>query len=351
MVDFSKIPKGEDERKSSKEPVDDRISLHKLNFPSFRQSDTSSAKSLDSSKIKKDLNIPKSLSDEKGSVKAKSLYSRALNLAEEVFKGEAPKINISDIFSCVRELSDFIEKDTQELFDFIFSDDSFSGHYLSLNLVNVCILSLEIGHWFSLSKDDLIKLGAAGFLHDIGMRRYLPIASLPQRLSISDFRKIKDHPLQGSEALKKIRLDIDVSILAALEQEHERFNGLGYPRGLKAEQINDFARIVGLADVYEALTHKRPYRPAHTAKECIKIILNNKESFSKKVIKALLEKVGLYPRGTPVTLNTQELAFVVRRNPALPTSPLVKVLIDSQGRRLEKPKEIDLSRSPGFYIA
>jgi HD-GYP domain-containing protein (c-di-GMP phosphodiesterase class II) len=350
MIDFSKIPKKKD-KKPSKKPEEKDISLHKLNI-SPKAKIPPQAQSLDFSKIKNGL-IPKdNPKAKKGLSQAEQAYKTALSLAEKALTlpGASPSLSLADAAKAVKALVDLTASGSQDLLSLVFSQDKFKGHYLSFNMVNVCILSLEVGCWSGFKPPDLRDLGLAAFLHDIGMRFCLEIANTPGRLSLSEFQKIRQHPLDGSRVLKKLNPDISGPIIACLEQEHERVDRSGYPKALKAEKISHWAQIIGLCDVYEALTHSRPFRAAHNIQEAVKVVLSNKNSFSKEIIKALLESIGVYPKGTVVKINTDELAYVLSNNPKAPLAPLITIFSDSRGEPLEEAREIDLSRNPSYYI-
>jgi len=280
----------------------------------------------------------------------KDLYQQGLSLADKVItsKEGLPDIDMEDVFVIVEKFINFL--DTQELVGLVFSKEQPQAHYLSYNSVNVCILALEAGRRMGFERDMLVKLGGASFLHDVGMRAYLDIADRPKRLSMSDYQKIKQHPREGRRLLESAIAGIESCITAAVEQEHERVDGSGYPYGIKANKIDEFAQLIGFADVYEALTHPRPYRPAFVCIDALGLILRNKRSFDPRIVKSFLEKIGLYPRGTIVELNTKEKAYVLRQNSGSPSCPTVGVVIDPEGRRVEKLKEIDLSKTSAVYI-
>ncbi|MEA3350838.1 MAG: GAF domain-containing protein, partial [Chloroflexota bacterium] len=104
-----------------------------------------------------------------------------------------------------------------------------------------------------------VRIGA--LLHDIGKIGVSDaIISKTDRLTEDEWDEIKEHPSIGANIIQQVRLLRDE--LPALDQHHERMDGLGYPRGLKGEEISIIARIVAVADVFDALTSNRPYRPA-----------------------------------------------------------------------------------------
>ena len=99
----------------------------------------------------------------------------------------------------------------------------------------------------------------------------------PEKLDNREYEKIRQHPNMGVAILTRASKEINNSIMAIVRQAHERTDGSGYPEGLKAEDISEYAQIVGVADVYEALTHKRPYRPKFTPIEALALLQELKD--------------------------------------------------------------------------
>lgn len=222
-------------------------------------------------------------------------------------------------------------------------------NYLYGHSVNVCILSIGVGLGLGYNKSRLIELGTSSLLHDIGMIKVMDIAQQPQRLTKAEYEAVKEHPIYGVEILKKARELPKVAIYVAHGQ-HERMTGAGYPRGLKDDQINEYARIVGLVDTYEALTHPRPYRKKFLPYEAMKEILKNKALFEPRFLKILIAELGIYPVGSWAELNTGEAGKVVRVNKGFPLRPTVNVIFGPDGRKLEEVKSIDLTKHPTLYI-
>ena len=141
-----------------------------------------------------------------------------------------------------------------------------------------------------------------------------------------------------------------VAVIDTVRQAHERADGSGYPEGLTADETSEFAQIVGLADVYEALTHKRPYRAKYTPIEALDIILKNKNIYGPKIIKALIRRIGVYPVGTLVLLNSKETGVVIMNRPELPFRPVVSIIYDAYSKEYGEPKEVDLSQVAILFI-
>lgn len=139
----------------------------------------------------------------------------------------------------------------------------------------VAHLALAIANEMQLSEDQIMGLNMAAVIHDIG-KIYIPaeILTRPTHLTESEFTLIKIHPEVGYDILKKVEFPWPVAQI--ILQHHERLNGSGYPHGLKGDEIMIEARILAVADVVEAMSSHRPYRPARTLDETLEEITKNK---------------------------------------------------------------------------
>ena len=224
--------------------------------------------------------------------------------------------------------------------------DNFAAHS-----VNVCIYALMLGKGVNYSRKQLIELGITALLHDIGMV-FIPqeIVEKNGKLTASEIEKIRKHPYYTYKILQT--LGEKYSWIAKVAyQEQEREGGQGYPRGLKGDEIHDYAKIIGVVDVYEALTHHRPQRKGYMPHEAVKLILGTqKELFSNEVKRLLLTKLSCFPLGSYVKLNSKAICKVIEINEDSPLRPTVEILFDSQGRKLPKRKVINLADAPLLYV-
>jgi HD-GYP domain-containing protein (c-di-GMP phosphodiesterase class II) len=221
------------------------------------------------------------------------------------------------------------------------------------NMVNVSILAVKLGMGIGYQRDALIGLALAGLLHDVGMFQ-IPesLLSNPGKLSEEERAQIRQHPEIGFQMLSK--LGAQYAWLAQVAwQEHERWNGQGYPRGLKGDQIHEYARIVGIVDIFDALMSPRPYRRRLLPHEAVReLLIAEKTSFPSQIIKALVQQFSLFPLGTMVQLNTGEVGVVTQLNPRYPLRPVVSV---NQGANGPGPgagsaKTVDLSATTLVHI-
>ncbi|MBU1727117.1 MAG: HD domain-containing protein [Candidatus Omnitrophica bacterium] len=270
----------------------------------------------------------------------KDLYSADLDKSLDAFD----KVN-----SLLEKTVDAILADADELILESLSEYPQGQEPFYFHVANVCIISAVIGQGAGYERASLIELITAAFLHDIGMKHDKALQDSGV-YSEKDFESVKKHPVIAAEILAAFRKRLGQKVIEAVLQEHERVDGSGYPMGLKDGQINEYAQIIGLADMYEACMHKRPYRAKYTSLESIKIILKNKKIFSARLVKILIEKFGIFPIGTLVRLNTKEVGVVISANQNAPARPVVNIISDSYGKELKQPKIMNLAEASVNYI-
>jgi len=272
---------------------------------------------------------------------------------------------VSDIFSkCKQGMTFTLEKELVLLPKMIESirksDDLFlktvSKEGIPENMIshsaNVCIYAIRLGMGLKYSDDELEKLGLASFLHDIGVTR-LPenLLAKPNKLDQHEEETMKKHPEYGYDLILKLLGQEYLWLAEIVLQEHEREGGQGYPKGLKGDQIQEYAKIIGILDIYEALTHNRPHRqkilPYNAVRE---IIETHKHEFSPKITKALLSELSIFPLNSLVKLNSNEIGRVIETNKVQPLRPVIKIIYNTKGKEISEEKIVDLIKSPFLYI-
>ena len=219
--------------------------------------------------------------------------------------------------------------------------------YTASHSINTMIYALKIGLRLEYGPNDLEALGLAALVHDIGMFT-IPDSILrkPESLSDAETATVRKHPEIGRDFLSPWSAEMPWLAQAACEH-HELEDGSGYPRGLKGEQISEFAKIIGLASTYEAMTHDRPHRRCVSVRE---LIDTKNRSFSPRVMRAFLEQISLYPIGSFVRLNNRTLGKVVGTHDGQPLRPVVKILEDADGNRVMEGKTVTLLGNPILWV-
>lgn len=247
------------------------------------------------------------------------------NLIEEILQSHQVIVNLSDIRSI---------------------DD-----YMFTHSVNVAVFSLVTGITLGLEQDELKNLGIGAILHDVGKVRINDrILKKPTSLTVEEYEEVRKHTVFGYEILGNSENIPSVAREIAL-YHHERMDGSGYPYKLKGKEIPAEARIVAIADVFDALTTDRIYRKKMHISHVVDYMLSLfGKHFDKKILEAFFRHVTNYPVGTGVVLNTGEKGLVFKYNSYSPNRPVVRILIDSNGQKLSRYRELDLSHKPDYFI-
>lgn len=256
----------------------------------------------------------------------------------EAFIENKKEIDLDELYEEIGVL--YHGKTTIQVFDMIHNirsvDDSTYAHS-----VNVALVSRIIGKWLKLSKEDLKVLAVAGLLHDIG-KTQIPdeVLNKPGKPTDEEFALIKKHPKMGYDILKKHQVDPRIRKVALMH--HERCDGTGYPMELEAEEIDDFASIVAIADVYDAMTAARTYRQPLCPFEVIAAFeKDGLQKYNPGFILTFLERVAATYQNNRIILNDGRSANIVLLNKNHISKPMVQ---------LQDGSCLDLSREPGLFI-
>ena len=218
--------------------------------------------------------------------------------------------------------------------------------------INVAIFAIKIGEGLGYKRDQLVELGIAALIHDIGMCK-IPdeVVNKEGVLTNEQYALIKKHPQFGYDIIFNALGEKYKWLAEVVSQEQEREGGQGYPRGLLGNEIHEYAKVIGMVDVYEALSHPRPQRKRFLPYEATKVIVNSsKNMFPQKLIRALLTKLSCFPTGSYVVLNSKAIGRVVETNEASPLRPIIEMLYDSMGKKLAEKKIVKLQDTPLLYI-
>lgn len=208
--------------------------------------------------------------------------------------------------------------------------------YTFTHSVNVCVYSLLIGQAMGVVGGDLRSLGSGALLHDVGKILCADLCGRPGPLSPEDWVRMRQHPIDGFEMLRQHH---ELHLFAAhiAYQHHERLDGSGYPRGLRNGKILPFARIVAVADVFDAMTADRPHAAARLYSEAMAFVGTGAGTlFDTEVVRVFMRRMAIYPTGTPVLLADGTVGVVVDQG-AQPGEPLVRLL--GRGGRIYEDHE------------
>lgn len=212
--------------------------------------------------------------------------------------------------------------------------------------INVALYSLCVAREMFLPYSRQKVLGTAALLHDIGMQKVAKdIIYKVEALNDSEKKIMQLHPKYSFEILQQTD-GVNLEIASIVLQHHERYDGKGYPLGLKNEKIHQMAKIISLCDTFDALTNDRPYRQKFEKNESVEYLLSAGENnFSSEVLYGLINSISIYPYGQWVKLSTGDIGVIANQEEenSFNYRPEIMVYIDSNGKGLEVPKFIDLS--------
>ncbi len=223
--------------------------------------------------------------------------------------------------------------------------------YTYSHCVNVCILSIITGIKLNLTPVQLKELGVGALLHDIG-KLMIPTDILMKKAALSseEYDIIKEHSLHGYNILNRLPLISETSARVALEH-HERFDGKGYPNGLRKDEIHLFSRIVAITDIFDALTSNRIYREKISTNQAIEYLtFMAAPTLDSSVLSCFVQIIPPFPIGTGVVLNNGEKGVVISVNRHYPTRPVVRLVFNADGSRKEFFEEINLAEKGNYTI-
>jgi len=238
----------------------------------------------------------------------------------------------------------------EDLFEYAMMSPEDPGQILS-QILDVTIVALKLGAGLGYGKQELLDLGLAAFLENIGMYK-IPESIIEKRgrLDEREMALMREHPILSAKILSRLGEPFQWVSDVAL-QVHERADGSGYPKGLKGEEIGEPASIIGLADTYVAMIKRRPHRDKFLRADAVKLILKEgKTLFPEKVLKVFLEHISLFPLNTLVRLNNDFIARVIATDPGQPLRPTLELLQDGRNAPLRDRKVIRLADHPELSI-
>ena len=200
------------------------------------------------------------------------------------------------------------------------SDDSVYGHSL-----NVAMISRVLGKWLKWSPSDLDNLVIAGLLHDIGKITIPPeILNKEGKLTDEEFEQIRWHPRAGYELIRDLK--IDSRIKKAVLQHHERCDGSGYPMKATEIMLDDFAMVIAIADVYDAMTAARKYRAPLCPFQVIREFEHDGyHKYKTEYLLTFLRHIATTYQNNRVILSDGQAAKIILLNQNSLSTPLVQL--------------------------
>lgn len=215
--------------------------------------------------------------------------------------------------------------------------------YTYYHLIDTSALSIAFGRHLGFSRAELADLGLGAMLIDIGKLK-LPPELIAKTGELTDAERdlVKKHVEFGVELVRQVP-SVNRRILEIVGAHHERFDGKGYPAGLGSRGIPAFARMVAIADYFDAITSDRTYAPGISPHEAMRKLYDEADkAFQRELVEQFIQCMGIYPTGTLVELSSGEVGVIVGQNRVRRLKPRVMLVLDAEKRPLETFVDVDL---------
>ncbi len=280
-----------------------------------------------------------------------SVHLKARKAVEDAHSAirKQSRISLTDIESAVEDIIALL-KENSNVFLFLYGLDE-GKDYIITHSVNVTFYSLIMGIALKYSDSSLKTLGIGTMLIDAGMIKMpVYITHKQSNLSEQEYKQIKTHPLHGYKSIRDLG-DIPEKAAEISLQHHEQFDGKGYPRGLKGNEISEYARIAAIADSYEAQISKRSYRQKVYFYQAMRNLLSSGvNKFDPVILRIFLSCLSVYPIGSLVELSDSTIGIVIGSAPEKPLRPIIKLVFDAQRDRVSGTLIVNLIDNTSLYI-
>lgn len=219
--------------------------------------------------------------------------------------------------------------------------------YTFQHSVSVCALMIAFARSLGMARPVIKEIGIGALLHDVGKSLVEDaILNKPGRLTDAEFSRMKDHVVLGWQQLESTP-GVGPVARELVFQHHERYDGSGYPRGLRGPDISQHGRMAAIVDVYDAISSDRVYRKSMPAPMAMSKLLEwSKFHFDPTLTQAFIKSVGIYPSGSLVRLESGRLAVVLEQNSERLLLPVVRVVYHAVDQIYLRQETVNLAR-PG----
>jgi cyclic di-GMP phosphodiesterase len=213
--------------------------------------------------------------------------------------------------------------------------------------LHVSVYMVAVARFLEMSEADLEMAGLVGLLLDVGKLK-IPseVLAKRERLTPEELVLVRSHVMHSVETLNGTP-GIPVEVIEAVATHHERYDGSGYPKGLRGDGLSLIASIAGIVDTFVSLTSKRPYAAPVAPSNALNMLHKWRGSaFHPVLVEQFIRCIGVFPVGAVVELNSGEIAVVIAQNQEKRLQPRIMVVRDAAGNALRPQKLLDLSKAP-----
>ena len=275
---------------------------------------------------------------------ARTARSKAKTYLETVFKDirMGRSVDSEGAKNVVRSMVDSITRNPDA--GLWFTQLRNKDEYTADHSLNVCILTLVFGRHLNFKESVLNELGIGALLHDLGkMQVPIDILNKPGPLTEDELTLVRKHPTFGAEILKETP-GVSQAAVDIAHSHHERADGKGYPRGLQADEISLFSKMVAIVDVYDAITSNRVYHHGMSPSDALRNMYQwQHKDFDESLVEDFIQCLGIYPVGSVVQLNTGEIGIIMNDNKEHRLKPTVMLVLDEKQDTLFPARIVNLA--------
>ncbi|MEM8501288.1 MAG: HD-GYP domain-containing protein [Pseudomonadota bacterium] len=253
-------------------------------------------------------------------------------------------INVKDVNNTVDNLVESIVRNPDACM--LLRQMRRKSDYLHDHAMGMSIWSAALARQLGLPPVDIKLIAFGALVADAGTVHISnDLLNKPAKLTESEFKYVQRHVDKSLEILSHSN-GIDTQILEVVQNHHERFDGSGYPNGLTGTQIPIFARIVAIADCYDAVTSKRPYAQPLTPSEGVTLLYELRDKdFQSEMVEEFIQAIGIYPVGTMVELTSGEIGTVIAEYRRRRLRPKILLLLDAEKRPIKSRQYVNLLKT------
>jgi putative nucleotidyltransferase with HDIG domain len=277
---------------------------------------------------------------------AKNLYANASRLMEDLMKDVRVGKQVA-----VEQCEPVVDNILDSMYSFPsaflpLAQIKNRDEYTFQHSVSVSALAVAFGRVLDMPRHEIKELAMGGLLHDVGKAK-VPgrILNKPGKLDEAEFTVMKHHAMDTAELLSNVKGISEIAFNAA-SQHHERYDGTGYPRGLKGDEISLHGQMLAIVDVYDAITSIRVYHKGMPPTEALRKMYEwSGAHFNPKLVQAFIKGIGIYPAGSLVRMESEKLGIVREVVPDKLLQPVVQMIYDCKKACAIHPETVDLSAS------
>ncbi|MFD2637773.1 HD-GYP domain-containing protein [Piscibacillus salipiscarius] len=297
--------------------------------------------------------MPQNIIDEQLRVEAISKIRQTFKIFDQYNEKEHKQYvlerSVKEVQETVNEIINVVNEHDEILS--IMSDIFMFDDYLYNHSVNVTVYTLVLARELNFSERQIEEIGIGAMLHDIG-KMHVPksIIDKPGKLTDMEFEVVKEHTTYGYEILKQFK-QIPQAVANCAYQHHERLDGSGYPLGLKESNIHEYAKIMAVSDVFDAVTSNRVYRNAFLPHEGLEILYSGSGTqYSQEYIELFKRHISIYPNGSYVALSDGRKGIIAHQT-KVPDRPVIRILEEQEHEiHTSQVYDLNLAFNPSVVI-